>query len=91
MPALQVVSCEDPLVHDALAALPRLRRQQLLHRIARGHRSGSALTVFTPEELAWEMGVGKVTLIQEPVPLFERAVSATLEYLAEQKAKRSTA
>jgi len=49
------------------------------------NRSGSMLKVFTPEELAWEMSTGRVALIQEPVPLFERATSATLEYLAGQK------
>jgi len=42
---LQVVSCEDELVHDALAALPRLRRQALLRCLARGHRTGSPLTL----------------------------------------------
>jgi hypothetical protein len=52
-------------------------------------RAGSELMVFTPEELAWEMSTGKATLVREPVPLFDRAVSATLEYLAGQKAKRS--
>ena len=51
-------------------------------------RSGSAVTVFTPDELAWKMSAGKVTLILEPVPLFDRAVSVTLEYLAEQMAKQ---
>jgi hypothetical protein len=40
------------------------------------------------EELAWEMSTGRVTLIQEPVPLFERAMSATLEYLVGQKARQ---
>ena len=54
-------------------------------------RSGSILKVFTPEELAWEMSTGRVTLIQEPVPLFERAMSATLEYLAGQKARQDAA
>ena len=52
------------------------------------NRSGSILVVFTPEELAWEMSTGRVTLIQEPVPLFERAMSATLEYLAGQKTRQ---
>jgi hypothetical protein len=42
---LQVVSCEDDLVHDALAALPRRRRQALLRCLARGHRTGSPLTL----------------------------------------------
>jgi hypothetical protein len=44
-PALQVVSCEDALIHDALAALPAPRRQQLLERLALGHRGDSALTL----------------------------------------------
>jgi hypothetical protein len=44
--------------------------------------------VFAPDELAWEMDAGRATLILEPVPLFDRAVSITLDYLAEQKAKR---
>ena len=52
------------------------------------NRSGSVTKVFTPEELAWEMSTGRVTLIQEPVPLFERAMSATLEYLASQKMRQ---
>ena len=51
-------------------------------------RSGSVVMVFTPEELAWEMSTGRVTLILEPVPLFDRAMSVTLEYLAEQGAKQ---
>jgi hypothetical protein len=55
------------------------------------NRSGTILSVFTPEELAWEMSTGRVSLIQEPVPLFERAVSATLEYLAGQKARQDAA
>jgi hypothetical protein len=38
-------------------------------------RSGSELMVFTPEELAWEVSTGKATLVREPVPLFDRAVS----------------
>ena len=53
------------------------------------NRSGSILKAFTPEELAWEMSTGRVTLIQEPVPLFERAMSSTLEYLAGQKARQN--
>jgi len=54
-------------------------------------RSGSVVIVFTPEELAWEMSTGRVTLILEPVPLFDRAMSATLDYLAGQKAKQDAA
>jgi hypothetical protein len=55
------------------------------------NRSGSITKVFTPEELAWEMSTGRVALVQEPVPLFERAMSATLEYLAGQKARQDAA
>ena len=51
-------------------------------------RSGSEVMVFAPDELAWEMNAGRATLILEPVPLFDRAVSITLDYLAEQKAKK---
>ena len=51
-------------------------------------RAQSDVRVFTPEELAWEVSAGKATLILEPVPLFDRAVSVTLEYLVEQKTKR---
>ena len=42
---------------------------------------GRALA-FTPEELAWRLGSGQATLIVEPVPLFDRAVSAALDALA---------
>jgi hypothetical protein len=51
-------------------------------------RSGSEVMVFAPDELAWEMNAGRATLILEPVPLFDRAVSITLDYLAEQTAKK---
>lgn len=52
--------------------------------------SGSTLMALTPEELAWEMSAGKVTLVVEPVPLFDRAISVTLEYLAAQRQERPT-
>jgi len=42
---------------------------------------------FTPEELAWDLSAGHIALVLEPVPLFDRAVSATLDYLADQKTK----
>jgi hypothetical protein len=51
-------------------------------------RSRSRALVFTPEELAWEIGAGKARLVVEPVPLFDRAVSAALDSLA---AKRKQA
>ena len=42
----------------------------------------SAPSCFTPEELAWKLGNGKASLVVEPVPLFDRAVSAALDTLA---------
>jgi hypothetical protein len=37
---------------------------------------------FTPEELAYQIGAGRARLVLEPVPLFDRAVSAALDTLA---------
>jgi hypothetical protein len=48
-------------------------------------RSRGKAFMFTPEELAWEINAGNVTLLLEPVPLFDRAVSAALDTLAAQK------
>ena len=45
-------------------------------------RSRARAFVYTPEELAYEFGAGKVKLVVEPVPLFDRAVSAALDTLA---------
>ena len=52
-------------------------------------RGDVEIMVFSPEELAWEVSAGKATLVLEPVPLFDRAVSVTLDYLAEQKARQA--
>ncbi|MEP7062439.1 MAG: DUF1631 family protein [Betaproteobacteria bacterium] len=41
--------------------------------------------VFSPEELAYELGSGRAALVVEPVPLFDRAVSAALDTLASKK------
>ena len=41
--------------------------------------------VFSPEELAYELGSGRAALVVEPVPLFDRAVSAALDTLASNK------
>jgi len=49
-------------------------------------RSRGKAFMFTPEELAWEINAGNVSLLLEPVPLFDRAVSAALDTLAAQKA-----
>ena len=53
-------------------------------------REQSRAIVLTPEELAWRLGAGKATLVVEPVPLFDRAVSAALDSLAAKKAPEGT-
>jgi hypothetical protein len=45
-------------------------------------RSGGHTFVRAPEELAHALASGPVALLQEPVPLFDRAVSAALNTLA---------
>ncbi len=45
-------------------------------------RARSRAFLYTPEELAYEVGAGQVALVVEPVPLFDRAVSAALDSLA---------
>ena len=55
-------------------------------------RSRSRALAVTPEELAWQLGAGSARVVLEPVPLFDRAVSAALDELAAQKpASASTA
>ena len=49
-------------------------------------RSRTQAFVFSPEELAWELGSGRAALVVEPVPLFDRAVSAALDTLAASRA-----
>jgi hypothetical protein len=53
-------------------------------------RSRSRAIVLTPEELAWSLGAGKATLVVEPVPLFDRAVSAALDSFATKKVPEGT-
>jgi uncharacterized protein DUF1631 len=48
-------------------------------------RSRTKAYVFAPEELAHELGSGRASLVVEPVPLFDRAVSAALDTLAARK------
>jgi len=48
-------------------------------------RSHVRAFVMTPEELAWKLVNGKASLVVEPVPLFDRAVSAALDTLAAHK------
>jgi Protein of unknown function (DUF1631) len=45
-------------------------------------RARTKAIVVTPEELAWQLGAGRANLVVEPVPLFDRAVSAALDTLA---------
>lgn len=47
-------------------------------------RSRKHALMFSPEELAWELAAKRASLLLEPVPLFDRAVSAALDTLAEQ-------
>ncbi len=44
-------------------------------------RSRARAFVYTPEELSYEISAGLVSLVVEPVPLFDRAVSAALDTL----------
>jgi hypothetical protein len=48
-------------------------------------RSRKQALTFSPEELAWELAAQRASLLLEPVPLFDRAVSAALDTLAAQK------
>ena len=41
--------------------------------------------VYSPEELAWELAAGRARVVLEPVPLFDRAVSAALDSIAPKK------
>jgi hypothetical protein len=54
-------------------------------------RSRARAFVYTPEELAYELGAGKVSLVVEPVPLFDRAVSAALDTLASRQPSATAA
>ena len=44
-------------------------------------RSRARAFVYTPEELAYEISAGQVSLVVEPVPLVDRAVNAALNDL----------
>jgi hypothetical protein len=54
-------------------------------------RARSRAIVLTPEELAWRLGAGKATLVVEPVPLFDRAVSAALDSIAKKSPEETKA
>lgn len=48
-------------------------------------RARTSAFVYSPEELAWELGAGRARIVLEPVPLFDRAVSAALDSIAARK------
>jgi Protein of unknown function (DUF1631) len=48
-------------------------------------RSRAGAFILTPEELAYQLGSGAARLVVEPVPLWDRAVSAALDALAARK------
>jgi Protein of unknown function (DUF1631) len=48
-------------------------------------RSRSKAFILTPEELAYRLGSGAARIVVEPVPLWDRAVSAALDTLAARK------
>ena len=54
-------------------------------------RSRTQAYVFSPEELGWELGSGRAALVVEPVPLFDRAVSAALDSLAAKRPPQKAA
>jgi len=76
----------DKAVNARLSWISPLRSKYLFTT-----RERSRAIVATPEDLAWQLGAGKATLIVEPVPLFDRAVSAALDSLAAQKPHGDTA
>ncbi len=68
---------EDQPVNARLTWVSPLRTKYLFTS-----RSRARAFVYTPEELAYELAAGQAKLLVEPVPLFDRAVSAALDTLA---------
>jgi hypothetical protein len=64
----------DETVHARLTWISPLRTKYIFT----SHSRARAF-VRTPEELAYELGSGKAALLVEPVPLWDRAVSAALD------------
>ena len=73
---------ERGLVHARLVWTGALRMTYVF-----ASRSGLFVYAYSPEDLANAMAAGNVSLMLEPVPLFDRAVSSALNALA---ARRST-
>jgi hypothetical protein len=76
----------DTVVNARLSWISPMRSKYLFTT-----RERSRASVATPEDLAWQLGAGKATMIVAPVPLFDRAVSAALDTLAAQKPHGDTA
>jgi hypothetical protein len=51
-------------------------------------RSRSRAFIYSPEDLAYELGAGRASLVVEPVPLFDRAVSAALDTIAASRTRQ---
>ncbi len=54
-------------------------------------RSRLRAFILTPEELAYQLGSGVARLVVEPVPLWDRAVSAALDTIAARKPAKGAA
>jgi len=67
----------DETVHARLTWISPLRTKYIFT----SHSRARAF-VRAPEELAYELGRGKASLLVEPVPLWDRAVSAALDTIA---------
>ena len=69
--------------HARLDWISPMRATYILAGRARGET-----IVVTPEDLAWEMSNGRASLVAEPVPVYDRAISAALDFLAARGASR---
>jgi len=63
--------------HARLDWISPMRATYILTGRARGE-----MHVVTPEDLAWEMSTGRASLVAEPVPLYDRAINAALDFVA---------
>jgi hypothetical protein len=54
--------------------------------ILNGRAAGDTFVV-SPEDLAWDIMRRKAALVTEPVPLYDRAISAALDFLSERRAR----
>jgi hypothetical protein len=71
----------DVVTEVRLSWISPLRTRYVFTSRARAHA-----LVLTPDQLARKLASGKASLIVEPVPLFDRAVSAALDALASRNA-----